>query len=286
MAGVTIEELGLKFVKACMKLYWGSWWYPFLFAVGLLCTLIWGRKKSSRIFIGYTAFLFLTVYNPIVVKYVIARLDFENEYYRFIWILPVIPAIAYYGVTFVSSFHKKWLKGAAVVAVLGVFVVLGNPLNGVVKNFALAENIYKVPDELIQICEILHSKMSNPDARPRVVFDASLNNVARQYDAQFRLTIDRNASIYRAGSTVAGEFNEKSRRYKRQKAILDVIDYQIYDHPKKFRNALRKSNTKFVVVKKNDELHAFLLKNGCKQIAETESYYIYRYVGLEKDKKK
>ena len=132
MAGVTIEELGLKFVKACMKLYWGSWWYPFLFAVGLLCTLIWGRKKSSRIFIGYTVFLFLTVYNPVVVKYIIAKLDFENEYYRFIWILPVIPAIAYYGVSFVCAFKKRWLKAAAVIAVLGVFICLGNPLDGVV----------------------------------------------------------------------------------------------------------------------------------------------------------
>ena len=36
MAGVTIEELGLKFVKVCMKLYWGSWWYPLLFSIGLL----------------------------------------------------------------------------------------------------------------------------------------------------------------------------------------------------------------------------------------------------------
>ena len=283
MAGVTIEELGLKFVKVCMKLYWGSWWYPLLFAIGLLCTLIWGRKKSSRIFIGYTAFLFLTVYNPIIVKYVIARLDFENEYYRFIWILPVIPAIAYYGVTFVSAFKKKWLKAAAVLAVLGVLIVSGNPLDKVVKNFALAENIYKVPDELIEICEILHENMSNPDGRPRVLFDASLNKVVRQYDAQLRLTIDRNASIYRAGSTVAGEFNENSRRYKRQKAILDVIDYQIYDHPKKFRNALGKSKTKFVVVLKNEELQAFLLKNGCEQIAETESYNIFRYKGLKKD---
>lgn len=269
-----------------MKLYWGSWWYPFLFAVGILCTLIWGRKKSSRIFIGYTAFLFLTVYNPVVVKYVIAKLDFENEYYRFIWILPVIPAIAYYGVTFVSAFKKKWLKAAAVIAVLGVFAVLGNPLDGVVKNFAAAENIYKVPNELIQICDILHENMKKPTSRPRVVFDNSLNNIVRQYDAQFKLAISRNASLYRAGSTVAGDYSENSKTYKRQKSILDVIDYQIYEHPKLFRNALRKLNVKFVVVQKNEGLQAFLLKNGCEQIAETTSYNIFRYVGLEKDVKK
>ena len=36
MAGVTIQELGLRFVDACMRLYWGSCWYPLLFAVGLI----------------------------------------------------------------------------------------------------------------------------------------------------------------------------------------------------------------------------------------------------------
>ena len=80
MAGVTIQEYGLRFVSACMKLYWSSCWYPFLFVVGIICTLIWGRKKNSRIFIGYVLFLLLTVYNPLVVKYLIAKVKFENEY--------------------------------------------------------------------------------------------------------------------------------------------------------------------------------------------------------------
>lgn len=78
MGGITIEELGMKFVDACMKLYWGPCWYPVLFAIGLIATLIWGRKKSSMIFIGCTAVLFLTVYNPVVVKYIIAKLGFDQ----------------------------------------------------------------------------------------------------------------------------------------------------------------------------------------------------------------
>jgi len=78
MAGVTIQELGLRFVDACMRLYWGSCWYPLLFAVGLICTLVLGRKRKSGIFVGYTVFLLLTVYNPLVVKYLIAKVKFEN----------------------------------------------------------------------------------------------------------------------------------------------------------------------------------------------------------------
>lgn len=138
MAGVTIEEMGLQFVSACMKIYWSSCWYPLLFAVGLLCTLIWGRRRSSRIFIGYTFFLLLTVYNPLVVKYLISKAKFENEYYRFIWILPVIPAVAYYGVRLVTVIRWKWLRPIMAVLVVAALIVLGNPLEGVVTNFAKA----------------------------------------------------------------------------------------------------------------------------------------------------
>lgn len=110
MAGVQFRNWDCAFVDACMKLYWGPGWYPLLFAVGLICTLVLGRKRKSGIFVGYTVFLLLTVYNPLVVKYLIAKAKFENEYYRFIWILPVIPAVAYYGVRLVTAFRKTWIK--------------------------------------------------------------------------------------------------------------------------------------------------------------------------------
>lgn len=279
MGGITIEELGMKFVDACMKLYWGPCWYPALFAIGLIATLIWGRKKNSMIFIGYTAVLFLTVYNPVVVKYIIAKLGFDKEYYRFIWLLPVIPGVAYYGVQAVGFFRKKWVKAAAVAVLTGIFVLLGNPLDRVVTNFAFAENIYKIPSELIQVCETIHENQKNQGKMARVVFDGTLNNEVRQYDASIRLIISRNASIYRAGSNVTGVYDENSNSYKRQKALLDVVDYQIYDDMEAFRKALKKTKTEFVVVSKNEELQKVLEENGCELIGETNTYNIFRFVG-------
>ena len=275
MAGVTIQELGLRFVDACMRLYWGSCWYPLLFAVGLICTLVLGRKRKSGIFIGYTVFMLLTVYNPLVVKYLIAKVKFENEYYRFIWILPVIPAVAYYGVRLVTAFRKTWIKVLMAAAVLTGFVILGNPLDGVVTNFAMAENIYKVPNDLRAVCDVIHQNQENDF--PRVVFDGSLNSIVRQYDAGIATVISRNASIYRSGSTVAGNYDKNSSFYKRQKALLDVIDYHIYEDKEGFQAALKKSKTDFVVTQIGLVDHDFLTECGCELIAQTESCYIYRF---------
>ena len=220
---------------------------------------------------------FLLVYNPLVVKYLIAKVKFENEYYRFIWILPVIPAVAYYGVKLVSVFRKKWQRALAAIVVLGCFVLLGNPLDGVVTNFAMTENIYKVPDDLRAVCDVIHQNQENDF--PRVVFDSSLNSIVRQYDAGIGLVISRNASIYRAGSTVAGSFDENSGFYKRQKALLDVIDYHIYDSPDQFKKALRKTKTDFVVTAIGQVDHEFLVNNGCELVAQTETHYVYKYNG-------
>ena len=67
----------------------------------------------------------------------------------------------------------------------------------------------------------------------------------RQYDAGIGLVISRNASIYRAGSTVAGSFDENSGFYKRQKALLDVIDYHIYDSPDQFQKSSQEDKDRF-----------------------------------------
>ncbi|MBU5482327.1 hypothetical protein [Blautia sp. MSJ-19] len=274
MAGVTLKELGLQFVKVCMETYWGSCWYPLLFLIGVLCTLIWGRKKNAMVFIGYTAFLALTVYNPIVVKYILSRVKFETEYYRFFWILPVIPAVAYYAVRLVSAPGKKWLKFFMALLVTAALVVLGNPLQGVITDFARAENIYKIPNDLRAVCDVIHQNQEG--TLPHVVFESSLNNVVRQYDAGIRPVINRNVSIYRAGSTVAGKFKEDSNYYKIQKALLDVIDYHMYEEPDKFRRALRSTTTEFVVTSTDAGNYEFLVNAGCVLIAQTESHYVYR----------
>ena len=57
-------------------------------------------------------------------------------------------------------------------AALTGFVILGNPLDGVVTNFAMAENIYKVPNDLRAVCDVIHQNQENDF--PRVVLTAVL----------------------------------------------------------------------------------------------------------------
>lgn len=275
MSGITIKELGYGFVKACMEAYWGSCLFPLLFAAVLLWTLFRKKKDGSKVFLYYTVFLFLTVYNPVLVKYVVPKVKFENEYYRFIWILPVIPALAYYGVCLVWKFRKKWQRFVAFAAVLCVIVAAGSPKDCLTENFTMAENIYKVPDELRTVCDVIHQDRGMES--PRVVFDTTLNNLARQYDPSLCLVINRNAAIYRSGSTVTGTFDEDSVWYKRQKVIMDVVYYQQQDNLNRFQRALKYTKTDYLAVKIDLPNHDFIRSAGCQTVAATENYVVYYF---------
>ena len=72
MAGVKVQELGLRFVRVCAEQYWGTCMFPVLFVIGILWSLFCHKKQTARIFLCYAVFLGLTVYNPLFVKYIIS----------------------------------------------------------------------------------------------------------------------------------------------------------------------------------------------------------------------
>lgn len=275
MADVTIKELGLRFVQVCLEQYWGGCLFLLLFAAGIIWSLICHRKKEAMIFLGYTVFLVLTVYNPFFVKYVVPKVNFENEYYRFFWLLPVVPAVAYYAVRLMFAVKNKWGKALMALVLAGVIIASGTPIPGVTQDFALADNLYKVPDDLRAACSVIHADSEKEN--PRVVFSNDLNPLARQYDASLRLVLNRNAVLYRAGSTVAGKVNEKSSWYRRQRVIMDVVYYEQKVRLKKFRFVLRKTRTDYLVLPLTLTNHEFIRKAGCEPIAQTEHHVIYRF---------
>ena len=276
MAGVTIEELGLRFVQICMENYWSGCLLPVFFLAGVLWDIFYRRRKESRVFLYYLVFLALTVYNPVLVKYVIPKVHFENEYYRFIWILPVIPGAAYYVVRIVEAVRFRWLKAVTALILAAVIVTTGTPVPGIAKDYVMAENIYKVPNELRSVCDVIHQDCDKE--QPKVVFDNELNLVARQYDPSLILVLDRNFTLYRAGSTVVGNY-ENSKAYQIQKVIMDVISYQMDVGIDKFRQVLKRTETDYLVLPVDLTNHDYIRQAGCTPVAQTEKYVVYRFEG-------
>ncbi len=275
MAGLSLNETGLQFVRICLQNYWGTCLYLLLFAAGILWSLCCHRKQEARIFLGYAVFLALTAYNPFLVKYIVPKINFENEYYRLFWILPVIPGVAYYTVRLIFALKKRWTKVLLTIVSAAVLVAAGTPLQGVVENFALAENIYKVPDDLRAVCDVIHK--DSKKEQPRVIFDGSLNSLVRQYDPSLQLVLHRNAVLYRAGSTVIDGIDEDSAWYHRQKTLMDVLYYSEPVDLSQFQQALTGTHTDYLVVPISWGNHEYLQQAGCQPIAQTEENIVYYY---------
>lgn len=275
MAGITIEEYGLRFVQECIKNYWGSCLFLAFFMAGVLFSIFHRKEKEGRVFVAYTLVLFLTVYNPLLVKYVISKLDFEAVYYRFFWLLPTAVGTAYYGARLVMAVKYKILRALLLVLVVSAIVAGGTPLTSVTTEMKLPENVYKVPDDLIFACEMIHQDTDKEN--PRVVFDSGMNVIARQYDASLSLCLNRNFVLFRNGSTVVGNYTEENGAYRVQKRIMDVVMFEEDVDAAEFWRALYYVRVDYLVIPMEFSKHDFLQQAGCEPFAENGNYVIYRF---------
>ena len=286
MTGVSIDEHGLTYVFICLEKYWSGCWFPWLFLFGCVIGRIFYKKKTGRIFWGYLVTLCLTVYNPLIVNLVLSVLKFNMEYYRFFWLLPVVPALAYYLVTI--SYLPKWTGVKVIVACTGavLIMILGNPMDTVAVDYKFIDNPYKVPDDLEEVCAAIHQYSSKEN--PRVVLDLELNLYARQYDPSLRMVLSRNAVLYRSGSTSLS-VDTKSDSYKRQKILMDILYYHVNFDITRFRTALMETKTDFFVVPIEYEFNDFLVESGCVECERTRERILYHFdwaAELKKEEKK
>lgn len=128
----------------------------YLFAWALIVVL--EKKKSHKIAFAFSAwYLPLVILNPLV-GIILDRLSILPErIVRLYWLLPVFPVIAY-GLSLLSQkAEKKWRAGSLVTAALAIGLVLvGEPMvTG--DNFVRAENLYKLPDGVIEIVDMINA---------------------------------------------------------------------------------------------------------------------------------
>lgn len=272
MQNVSIAESGLGFVWQCLSNYWGPICYFWFFPISVIALFLC-KKKEGKLFLPYTLFLFLTVYNPILVKYFYGKLDSDLIYYRFFWLLPVSIVLGYVCVQLVFLFRRR-LVSLAVGIVLTVAILVGGvPLFTASQAFTKPSNIYKVPDALIPICQTIHQDCANPN--PKIIVDDSLHMLVRQYDPSIFLTIARDNLLHYLGSTSV-HVNEDTRPYQVQKILLDAVLQGIVQDPQELDGFFKRTETHYVVVRSNSAPCETFANLGYPSLGEFDGYQIFR----------
>ena len=143
-----------------LKLVYDQIWqdsiWDLIYIVSLL--LIWFQRKKwtegAHAF-GWNILIgILLMFNPLTVRLTFDRIySGIAEYARHLWLLFVLPVIAYASVKLILSFREQWKKRLISVILLLLFISQSPSL---FFEYRVPQNRYKVSDEVIQVSDLIH----------------------------------------------------------------------------------------------------------------------------------
>ena len=140
-------------VLTLYEAYIGTGMIAGLFLAALIYLFVTEKNKNTRIFLVYVPVLVLLFYFcPLFEKMIYAFMG-DDIYYRLLWLVPVVPVIAYASVRIVMAVNGK--KQIVAGIALACIIMMSGQLVYKSPHFAKAENIYHVPQAVVDICDAI-----------------------------------------------------------------------------------------------------------------------------------
>lgn len=166
-----------------------QWYIWILYAISVIY-LIYQKKKY--LFSDYAKIAIvstLIVFNPLFCGFIVRYFFTYTRYFRILWLMPVYCVIAIAATDFCSSRRKfSVVMCAIMIYVTGKFEFTGN--------FSFAENIYKLPQEVVEICEYFKQTEEYSNGQLKISAEPYLSTFIRQYDSRIRLQFGRSSTVY------------------------------------------------------------------------------------------
>ena len=274
MGGINLDESGLDFVRQVFVTFGGITTVLTLFLLSVLYLALKGKKEERYVFVTTAVFLAFTVYNPFAVKYILGKLGMVNVYYRFFWILPMVLTIGYACTKVVGGQKKGWRRYLTAAALAAVICFGGNSVlaGGLPK---LPDNQYKMPDDLLAVCTVLHEEAG--EGTVRVVFEPDFNLIVRQYDASFELVLDRDMVLtYQGSNTVSTDALTEQEIEDETKILQIITQMDLSLDQKEFYRSLREMNAEYIVLSSSSAAVSYVETAGCIPVREVEGHIIFR----------
>lgn len=150
-----------------------------LIMIYYLVCLVWlfisEKEKEKRLLFVYLPLIILVIFFNPLTAYVIDRYADDDIYYRLLWMLPVTVTIAY-TVTKLFIAAKGKIR-AVILIVSALLLITGGRLVYTDKDYSVAENIYHMPQAVVDICDDIVIQ----GREIRVAFPTEMIVYVRQY---------------------------------------------------------------------------------------------------------
>lgn len=268
---VAIDKMA--YLRECLYRFNGSTGYLVLYFAMLIYILVKGSDREKKIFIPMSALLIVTVYNPIFPHILSIFADINSEYYRFFWMTPIVILVPYVMTKIILALINGEIKHRAAVIIVSVLLI-ASASNCVFKSgMKLPKNIYKMPSELIEISEMIHS--DSDSEYPKAFLEFENNMQMRQYDGKMLLTIDREDYLYAVSKEYTQEMidSDEFPQYRLLAALIRYQDVAI----DKIIEGLEMTDTEYVVLTTGSSMIPVLIDAGLTEVGETATYTVLRY---------
>lgn len=280
---IQIEELGMAFVKACFEQFQNGGVFIGLFLAAIAVLGIRRHRQWGMFLACFTILLFLTVFNPLLITGIVSKLHMDAEYYRFLWILPIAVVTAY-GLTRLLFVRKKKLLSYMILAVcLALLLFPGKTILG--RELALADNLYKVPDELIEVCEVIKKDFEAcqeegifyPEEQLRVAAEFEWIVLMNQYDPSIELTLTYEG-VSQLRALEETEYSELPVSLQCRRRIMYGLLDGMDQEGTALSDAFNVSRTHYIVVREDSQALPLVEKCSYEKIAIVGAYCLYRMI--------
>ena len=239
--------------------YSGNSLFVLFFLLGLVYLFFIEEEKGRKAILVYGSLMILVVFFLPVFSYLMIRKVFDEEvYYRFLWMLPVNVVIAYSAVRLIKGMRSTIHR-----CLIALFIVMGLVAGGdyVYDNpvFAKAENLYHIPQNVIEVCDVI--KPEEGEDWVMAVFPAEMLSFVRQYTAMIHMPYGRAVLI---------------DRWSLGHMIYDTMEEDILD-VEKLSNQAQECQCDYIILPKAKETTGNLEEYQYQFIQEKEGYLIYEH---------
>lgn len=271
MQGVNVFENGIGYLHKCLGLYTNGTGFFVMYLLCIIYILLKGTKEEKEIFLPSAVVLVLTVYNPLVPLMVDKIFDVSGEYYRLFWIAPVIVLVPYIAARLISGAGSAAQK--VTVSLLAALIIIAGGNFIYAGGIDIAQNMYKIPDELITISDIIHEDSGTEYAK--AFFEYEYNMEIRQYDPKMLLSVDREDYIYAMNYSYTADMLADGARPENRLLALLARNQKVGKED--LISALEDTKTEYVVITKGHPQTGFLKSAGLGIIGQTDTHLIFKY---------
>ena len=246
-----------------LKLYFGNPFAGILLVAAALYLAIFEKDLKKRIVLGILPLFIVAGFLFPVTKmvYVAAFDEGSDTYYRLLWLVPSYVVIGYAAcrliVTISDRIKGRFIMWVALVAALAVMILSGSL---VYRNqyVTVAENAYHIPDNVIEICDIIIPEEGQE--RVKAAFPSELVHFVRQYDTRILMPYGR--------EMIATQWDYYN-------PVYEVMEKPIEIKAKELTDALRDTNCDYVILSSERLIDEDITAYGYEVVGTVGKYCIY-----------